>query len=173
QIPQFLLIGTSEILTSVTAMEFFYSQAPPEAKSTSAALNLSTTALGSWITIPLLFAANHGVFAGRRGGRDNAWRPWVPSDLNDGKLECYFLVLALLMALALAVFVAVASRYEYPRWQQRRLVLPHDAAATAATAVTAYAARNVADDAIPFADVAPGTPAPPPPPPPLLPPPPP
>lgn len=54
QVPQFLLIGTSEILSSVTSLEFFYAEAPSTMRGVSAGLNLLTTALGSWITMPLL-----------------------------------------------------------------------------------------------------------------------
>ncbi|KAG5175873.1 POT family-domain-containing protein [Tribonema minus] len=84
QIPQFILIGTSEILASVSAMEFFYSEAPASMKSTSSALNLLTTALGSWVTIPLIALVNMG----------SEERQWVPEDLNHGHLELFFFLLA-------------------------------------------------------------------------------
>ncbi|CAN0368921.1 unnamed protein product, partial [Ectocarpus sp. 13 AM-2016] len=54
QVPQYLLIGTSEILSAVTSLEFFYAEAPTTVRGVSAGLNLLTTALGSWITVPLL-----------------------------------------------------------------------------------------------------------------------
>lgn len=54
QIPQYLLIGTSEILSAVTSLEFFYAEAPTTVRGVSAGLNLLTTALGSWMTVPLL-----------------------------------------------------------------------------------------------------------------------
>lgn len=52
--PQYLLIGASEILLAVTSLEFFYAEAPTTVRGVSAGLNLLTTALGSWMTVPLL-----------------------------------------------------------------------------------------------------------------------
>lgn len=38
----------------MTSLEFFYAEAPSNMRGVSAGLNLLTTALGSWITVPLL-----------------------------------------------------------------------------------------------------------------------
>lgn len=61
QVPQFLLIGASEILSSATSLEFYYEEAPPTMRGVSAGLNLLTTALGSWITVPLLKLVGEGT----------------------------------------------------------------------------------------------------------------
>jgi len=102
QAPQFALIGTSEILASITGLEFFFSQAPLSMKSVSAALNLFTTALGMWVNIPLLIMVNQLPKT-----------PWIPSDLNDGKLQNYFYVLGGIMLFANIIFVYVAINYQY------------------------------------------------------------
>ena len=72
QIPQFVLIGISEIFASITSLEFFYSQAPHSMRSVSQALNLFTNALGSWLTIPLTLLVN-----------TDSNNPWIASDVND------------------------------------------------------------------------------------------
>lgn len=89
QIPQFILIGASEILSSVTSLEFFYAEAPHTMRGVSAGLNLLTTALGSWLTVPLLrlvsdadaFAAWMGpdsrVMSLIRRARENRECPWL------------------------------------------------------------------------------------------------
>lgn len=46
------------MILSCTALEFFFSQAPHNMKSFTAALNLFTTALGAWLCIPLVYLAN-------------------------------------------------------------------------------------------------------------------
>ncbi|MCH7850986.1 MAG: hypothetical protein IH845_05070, partial [Nanoarchaeota archaeon] len=43
QVPQFVFVGISEVLASITALEFFYDQAPLSMRSVCSALNLVTT----------------------------------------------------------------------------------------------------------------------------------
>lgn len=103
QVPQFCLIGVAEILTAITALEFFYSQAPTAMRSVSQSLNLATTALGSFLVIPLLLLVNEA----------DPSAAWVPANLDEGHLAWYFVLLAALMALTLAWFVRLAAGYEY------------------------------------------------------------
>lgn len=102
QIPQFLLIGTSEILASVTSMDFFYSQAPKDMRSFTQALNLFTTSIGTWLCIPIVYLANLD---------EN--RQWIPSDLNRGYLAYFFVLLGVIMMLDLGAFVWISQGYEY------------------------------------------------------------
>lgn len=92
QIPQFVLVGLSEILASITSYEFFFSQAPMEMRSVTQAGNMITNALGSWSTIPLVLAVNTGS------------SPWIPTDINHGHLAYFFFLLAALQAVNYAVF---------------------------------------------------------------------
>lgn len=99
QVPQFLLIGVSEILTSITSYAFFYAQAPPNMRSFAASLNLLTTAVGTWLCIPLVALANSGEVE------------WVPSDVNEGNLAAFFFLLAGIMIWMTIGFVLQAKRY--------------------------------------------------------------
>ena len=97
QIPQFILIGASEVFTSITAIEFFFAEAPESMRSVCAAANLSTNAFGACLvalTVPLVKA-------------------WLPDNLNVGQLATYFAVLALAMLVNLALFVVCARSYIY------------------------------------------------------------
>jgi peptide/histidine transporter 3/4 len=58
QVPQFALFGISEILASISALEFFYSQAPLSLRSVTQSLNMLTNALGTFVMIPLLLIVN-------------------------------------------------------------------------------------------------------------------
>lgn len=102
QIPQFCLIGISEILASVTSLEFFYSQAPITMISIVQAFNLVTTAFGSWLVIPLIILANC-----------DPNNPWVPVNLDDGSLELYFILLIIIMVLTIFCFMKISRKYEY------------------------------------------------------------
>lgn len=102
QIPQFMLIGISEILASITALEFFYSQSPTAMRSVVQSFNLLTTSLGSFIIIPLIYLVN-----------SNPNNEWITSNLNDGHLSYYFLVLATLMMVDLVWFAWLGQSYEY------------------------------------------------------------
>lgn len=102
QIPQFMLIGISEILASITSLEFFYSQSPTAMRSVVQSFNLLTTSLGSFVIIPLIYLVN-----------SNPNNQWITPDLNDGHLSYYFLVLATLMLVDLIWFVWLGNSYEY------------------------------------------------------------
>lgn len=102
QIPQFVIIGVSEIFASITSLEFFYSQAPRRMRSVSQASNLFTNAMGSWLTIPLTILVNIN--------RDDQW---VTSNVDEGHLEYYFYLLAGLMFTALMVFWWLSSGFQY------------------------------------------------------------
>ena len=102
QIPQFMLIGISEILSSITSLEFFYSQAPLELRSICQSLNLATTALGSWLVIPLVLIVN--------ANKNNSW---ITTNIDDGKLEYYCVVLAILMVLDNIYLIYISKGYKY------------------------------------------------------------
>lgn len=91
QAPQYLLVGCSEVLTSISQMEFFYDQSPETMRSCTMALQLLGTALGGFTASALMQLV---AYASARGGRE-----WIsPQDLNQGRLDLFFLLLAGLMA---------------------------------------------------------------------------
>lgn len=101
QIPQFVLIGISELFASITSLEFFYSQAPSRMRSVSQASNLLTNALGSWLTIPLTILVNIGA------------SPWITSNIDEGHLVWYYFLLAGLMVLAMLALGYLSVGFEY------------------------------------------------------------
>eukprot|EP00879_Flechtneria_rotunda_P018658 GHRR01019581.1.p1 GENE.GHRR01019581.1~~GHRR01019581.1.p1 ORF type:complete len:740 (+),score=306.24 GHRR01019581.1:672-2891(+) len=105
QAPAYILIGASEVLASIAQLEFFYDQAPDVMRSCSMALQLLSTAVGSYL--------GGGLVAAVAALSSTAGCPWLPKDLNTGHLD-YFLVLCggLMLANTL-LFVWVASNYEY------------------------------------------------------------
>lgn len=93
QAPQYLLVGCSEVLTSISQMEFFYDQSPESMRSCTMALQLLGTALGGFTASALMQLV---AYVSARCGRE-----WIsPQDLNQGRLDLFFLLLAGLMARA-------------------------------------------------------------------------
>ena len=74
QIPQYLLVGVSEVFASITSLEFFSGQAPESMKSIVYALNLVVTGAGFLLSSLLVVIVD-------------SWKPqWIPSDLDYGYL---------------------------------------------------------------------------------------
>ncbi|CAD5119517.1 DgyrCDS8119 [Dimorphilus gyrociliatus] len=103
QIPQFALTGASEVFTSITSLEFAYSQAPKSLKSVIMGINLMMTGLGSYLGSLLINVIKKAT----------ANDPWLPDDINKGKLEYFFFLLAGLMALNFLIFIPVSKSYQY------------------------------------------------------------
>ena len=63
QVPQYLLVGASEVLASIGQLEFFYDQAPDVMRSCSMALQLLSVAVGSYLSGALVAAVGAGTAA--------------------------------------------------------------------------------------------------------------
>lgn len=97
QIPQYLLVGTGEIFTSISSYELFYSQVPPNMRSVCQALNLLTTSIGFMVT----------------GGINSVFKSWIPADIDDGTMEYVFFVVAGLTLACFFAFTHVARGFQY------------------------------------------------------------
>lgn len=102
QVPQYVLMGTGEVLTSIPGLAFAYSQSPVYLRGVIMGLNLATIGIGFYVAgalAAIVRKATHGT--------------WYPQDLNNGKLENYFFFLAAIMFLNFVAFVFLAQRYKY------------------------------------------------------------
>ncbi|GLC42322.1 hypothetical protein PLESTB_000659700 [Pleodorina starrii] len=116
QAPQYFIVGASEVLASIGQLEFFYDQAPDVMRSCSMALQLASTAIGSYLSGIIVWAVQAGSPA-------IAGRQWLPRDLNAGRLDLFFVFMAVLMAISTAAFVAVAMSYTYKQVEHKRRVI--------------------------------------------------
>jgi len=106
QTPQYVLVGLSEVFTSIGQLEFFYNQAPDVMRSCSMALQLLTECLGSYSAAFFIWVIQYVTAEHGRGG-------WLPRDINYGHLDKYFLLLAGAMAVNTMFYLVVACNYEY------------------------------------------------------------
>ena len=83
QTGQYVLVGASEVFTSIGQLELFYDQAPDSMRSCCSALALLTTALGGYIAGGLIPLINSITRAPRR--------EVDPPDLSGGHLDYFFI----------------------------------------------------------------------------------
>ncbi|XP_010276263.1 PREDICTED: protein NRT1/ PTR FAMILY 8.3-like [Nelumbo nucifera] len=105
QIPQYVLVGASEIFTFIGQLEFFYDQSPDAMRSLCSALSLLTTALGNYLSSFILTVVTTVTTKDGNPG-------WIPDNLNEGHLDYFFLLIAGLSFLNLLVYVLCAAKYK-------------------------------------------------------------
>jgi len=100
--PQFLLVGAGEAFAYVGQLEFFIREAPERMKSMSTGLFLVTLAMGFFLSSFLVFAVDGAT----RGA-------WIRNDLDRGRLDLFYWMLAVLGVANFAVFLVFARRHQY------------------------------------------------------------
>jgi solute carrier family 15 (peptide/histidine transporter), member 3/4 len=104
QAPQYALIGLSEVTMYVGQLEFFNSQMPDGLKSFGSALCMMSMSLGNYFSDVIVSAVTKVTTTRGRPG-------WIPTDLNEGQLEKFYFMLAMLAVADFAVYLSCASRY--------------------------------------------------------------
>ncbi|KAI3772251.1 hypothetical protein L6452_03433 [Arctium lappa] len=108
QVPQYFLIGCAEVFTFIGQLEFFYEQAPDSMRSLCAALQLTITALGNYLSAFLVTIVT--IISTQDGSPG-----WITDNLNYGHLDYFFWLLAGLSVVNLGVFITLAKRYTYKK----------------------------------------------------------
>ncbi|XP_022156448.1 protein NRT1/ PTR FAMILY 6.3-like isoform X1 [Momordica charantia] len=102
--PQFLLVGSGEAFTYMGQLDFFLRECPKGMKTMSTGLFLSTLSLGFFFSTLLVTIVQKVTAHGK---------PWIPDNLNKGKLYNFYWLLAILSVLNLVVFLFCAKWYVY------------------------------------------------------------
>ncbi|KAG5236747.1 Peptide transporter PTR2-B family protein [Salix suchowensis] len=105
QIPQYMLVGASEVFTFIGQLEFFYEQSPDAMRSLCSALSLLTTSFGNYLSSFILTMVTYFTTTGGKPG-------WIPDNLNEGHLDYFFWLLAGLSFLNMLVYVFCANKYK-------------------------------------------------------------
>ncbi|XVF10804.1 hypothetical protein REPUB_Repub07fG0215000 [Reevesia pubescens] len=103
-VPQFLLVGAGEAFTYIGQLDFFLRECPKGMKTMSTGLFLSTLSLGFFVS-SLLVTIVHKVTGNKH--------PWLPDNLNQGRLYDFYWLLAILSCLNLAIYLVFAKWYVY------------------------------------------------------------
>nr|CAB3447035.1 unnamed protein product [Digitaria exilis] len=101
-VPQYFLVGAGEAFAYVGQLEFFIREAPERMKSMSTGLFLVTLSMGFFLSSFLVFAVDGAT----RGS-------WIRNNLDRGKLDLFYWMLAVLGVANFAVFLVFAGRHQY------------------------------------------------------------
>ncbi|KAF7135344.1 hypothetical protein RHSIM_Rhsim08G0160800 [Rhododendron simsii] len=105
-VAQLSLAGLSEAFTIIGQVEFFYKQFPENMRSIGGSFLSLGLALSSYLS-SFLVSTVHRVTEG--DGRGN----WLAEDLNKGRLDYFYYLIAALEVLNLAYFLVCANWYKY------------------------------------------------------------
>ena len=104
-IPQFFLVGSGEAFIYIGQLDFFITQSPKGMKTMSTGLFLSTLSLGFFVSSFLVSVVKRVT-----GSRDG--QGWLADNINYGRLDCFYGLLAILSFINFAVFLVCAVWYK-------------------------------------------------------------
>ncbi|GFQ06993.1 protein nrt1/ ptr family 2.11 [Phtheirospermum japonicum] len=105
-VPQLALGGLAEASNAIGQLEFFYKQFPENMRSIAGAFFFCGSALSSYV-YSLLISLVHRTTEGTSGGN------WLPEDLNKGRLDYFYYLVAVLCGLNFCYFIVCARWYRY------------------------------------------------------------
>ncbi|RZS22644.1 hypothetical protein BHM03_00055449 [Ensete ventricosum] len=105
-IPQFFLVGAGEAFTYIGQLDFFLRECPKGMKTMSTGLFLSTLSLGFFVSTALVAAVDSITGQSGHGA-------WLAENLNRGKLNNFYWLLAALCLVNLMFYLVAAKWYVY------------------------------------------------------------
>ncbi|CAH2072722.1 unnamed protein product [Thlaspi arvense] len=100
-LPQYILLGISDIFTVVGMQEFFYSEVPVRMRTMGFALYTSVFGVGSFVSAALISIIES--YTSSRGGKHN----WFADDMSEARLDNYYWLLALTSAISFLIISRV------------------------------------------------------------------
>nr|CAB3495301.1 unnamed protein product [Digitaria exilis] len=104
--PQFVLVGAGEAFTYMGQLAFFLRECPKGMKTMSTGLFLSTCALGFFFSTLLVTIVDKVTGHNGHGG-------WLADNLNEGRLDYFYWLLAVISTVNLVLFTLAARGYVY------------------------------------------------------------
>lgn len=104
-LPQFILVGIGDAFIYAGQLDFFITESPRGMKAIGTGLFLTTIALG-------LFGSSILVEIVRNVTETNGGHDWLAHRINDGRLDYFYGLLAVLSLINLGLFLVCAKRYK-------------------------------------------------------------
>ncbi|XP_031405273.1 protein NRT1/ PTR FAMILY 2.9-like isoform X1 [Punica granatum] len=105
-VPQFALAGLTEAFANIGQVEFYYKQFPENMRSIAGSLYYCGMAGANYLS-SLLITIVHNKTGNGKGGN------WLQEDLNKGKLDYYYYLIAAIGMVNLGYFLVCARWYQY------------------------------------------------------------
>ncbi|XP_057785224.1 protein NRT1/ PTR FAMILY 2.11-like [Salvia miltiorrhiza] len=105
-VPQLALGGLAEAFNAIGQLEFYYKQFPENMRSIAGAFFFLGSAASNY-AYSFLISTVHRMTAGDATGN------WLPEDLNEGRLDYFYYLVAVLCALNFCYFLVCATWYRY------------------------------------------------------------
>lgn len=106
-VPQLALGGLSEAFIAIGLVEFYYKQFPESMRSIAGAFSTTATALSGYLSGFLVSIVHHITVRSSSSG------DWLPEDLNKGRLDYFYFLIAALGVLNFGYFLVCARWYRY------------------------------------------------------------
>ncbi|KAI3890714.1 hypothetical protein MKW92_049015 [Papaver armeniacum] len=104
-LPQYILLGISDVFTVVGMQEFFYSEVPNKLKTMGMALHLSVFGVGSFLSAILISFIE--IVTSDSSGKHS----WFSDDMSEAQLNKYYWLLAFSSALSFFFFAIYSHKY--------------------------------------------------------------
>lgn len=104
-LPQYILLGISDIFTVVGMQEFFYSEVPKNMRTMGIALYTSVFGVGSFVSALLISLVEY--FTSTRS-REHGW---FTDDMRETRLDNYYWLLAILSTISFLAFIIFCRFY--------------------------------------------------------------
>lgn len=104
-IPQFVLVGSGEAFIYTGQLDFFITGSPKGMKTMSTGLFLTTLSLG-------FFVSSFLVSVVKRVTESKDGQGWVADNINHGRLDCFYGLLAVLGIINFVVYLFCAAWYK-------------------------------------------------------------
>ncbi|XVF88382.1 hypothetical protein PTKIN_Ptkin19aG0046400 [Pterospermum kingtungense] len=104
-LPQFISVGIGDGFIYAGQLDFFITESPRGMKAIGTGLFLTTISLG-------LFGSSILVEIVRKATKTNGGHDWLARRINDGRLDYFYALLAVLSLINLGLFLVCARRYK-------------------------------------------------------------
>ncbi|KAI3852509.1 hypothetical protein MKW98_001398 [Papaver atlanticum] len=104
-LPQYIILGVSDVFTVVGMQEFFYSEVPNKMKTMGMALHLSVFGVGGFLSAILI------SFVEFVTSDSDGKHSWFSDDMSEAQLNNYYWLLAFSCALSLFFFASYSHKY--------------------------------------------------------------